>query len=205
MASASERVPGAAGAAVRAFLAILVPSAAELLETLRTDADLQSLPVRWLLPEGLHVTLAFLGESPSRQLATAWPGIAEAIAGGRPAPLALQRPEPFPDAQRPRLIVAPILDGRGLLQELQAALVDTLADNGYALEDRTFRPHVSLGRLRPPLLRGQPAAIAGALRNVEWPGATSFTAQSVCLMRSDLFPDGARYTVLAEAKLGRVR
>ncbi len=205
MASASERVPGAAGAAVRAFLAVLVPSAAEMLDALRADQDLQSLPVRWLLPEGLHLTLAFLGESPTRQLASAWPVIAEAVGGHRPATLTLQQPEPFPEAQRPRLIVAPIHDGRGLLQPLQSALTDTLAENGYPSEDRPFRPHVSLGRLRPPLLRGQAAAVAGALRKLSWAGAGPFTVQSVCLMRSDLFPDGARYTVLAEAALGRVQ
>jgi RNA 2',3'-cyclic 3'-phosphodiesterase len=176
-----------------------------MLEALRADLNLQTLPVRWLAPEGLHLTLAFLGEATSRELAAAWPALAQVAARHHPAPLALSQPEPFPDARQPRLVVAPVQDGRGALQAIQAGLVTALAEAGYDLEDRAFRPHVSLGRLRPPLLRGQPAAIAAALRAQQWPGGGAFTARSVCLMRSDLFPDGARYTVLAEAPLGPAR
>jgi 2'-5' RNA ligase len=176
-----------------------------LLEALRGDADLQMLPVRWQMPEGLHLTLAFLGESSSRQLATAWPTVARSVHQLRPATLTLLQPELFPNARVPTVIAAPIQDSRDLLQALQGVVLRALADGGYELEERTFRPHVSLGRLRPPLLRGQAAAIGAALRARQWASSGAFTAQSVCLMRSDLFPDGARYSVLAEATLGEPR
>jgi len=206
MAAASDRPTLAAGGAeVRAFLAVLVPSAATLLEALRGDADLQMLPVRWQMTEGLHLTMAFLGESSSRRLAAAWPSIARAMQRHRPAALALLQPELFPNVRLPTVVAAPVQDARGVLQAVQADALRALEDAGYNLDDRAFRPHVSLGRLRPPLLRGQAAAIGSALRVRQWCGTGAFTAQSVCLMRSDLFPDGARYSLIAEATLGEQR
>jgi 2'-5' RNA ligase len=188
-------------APIRAFLAIRVPYAAAMLEGLRSDPDLLTLPVRWQMPEGLHITLAFLGEAPSRQLAALWPEVARRAQQHVRLKLGLLQPELFPDARRPSVVAAPVNDGRGLLQAVQAEAVQALRDGGFDLEERTFRPHVSLGRLRPPLLRGQAAAIAAALRQRQWPDAGTFSVESVCLMRSDLFPDGARYSLLAEAPL----
>ena len=193
------------GGAVRAFLAVLVPSATVMLEVLRSDADLQALPVRWQTPEGLHLTLAFLGETPTRQLAAAWPAVARTVRERRPASVSLLQPETFPPGRQPTVIAAAVQDARGALEAIRADAVEALAAGGYEREVRPFHPHVSLGRLRPPLLRGQAAAIAGALRLQQWAGGGAFVAQSVCLMRSDLFPDGARYTVLAEAPLGAAR
>lgn len=187
---------------IRAFLAIRVPNAAGMLDALRSDADLLTLPVRWQMPEGLHLTLAFLGESPSRQLAGLWPGIVRLAQQHRALTLGLLQPELFPDARRPSVVAAAVNDSRGLLQAMQSDAVRALREGGFDLEDRTFRPHVSLGRLRPPLLRGQAAAIGAALREQQWPDAGTFAVQSICLMRSDLFPDGARYSVVADAPLG---
>jgi len=192
--------PGNNGS-IRAFLAVRVPHAAGMLEGLRSDPDLLTLPVRWQMPEGLHITLAFLGESPSRQLAALWPDVARRAQQHQSLKLGLLQPELFPDSRRPSVVAAPVNDGRGLLQAIQTEAVQGLRDGGFDLEERAFRPHVSLGRLRPPLLRGQAAAIAAALRQRQWPEAGTFAVESVCLMRSDLFPDGARYSVLAEASL----
>lgn len=204
MAVTEESAPAGltGGAIVRAFIAVPVPSAAPMVEALRSDNDLTTLPVRWLGLEGLHVTIAFLGDCSTRELAAAWPRVTRALAGRRPLTLTLGTPELFPDAQHPRLVVAPVSDSRNSLQSAQTGIVESLKEIGVALGDRAFRPHVSLGRLRPPLLRGQTAAIAGALRARSWSGVGAFDATSVCLMRSDLFPDGARYTILAEATLG---
>lgn len=207
MAAAVER-PGlelSGTGVVRAFLAVLVPSAVATLEALRGDADLQALPVRWQAPEGLHLTLAFLGETPHRQLAAAWPAVASVAREHRPIPLTLLQPELFPPGRHPIVIAAAVQDARGALQAVHTQVTEALREAGYALDERQYHPHVSLGRLRPPLLRGQAAAIAAALHARQWPGAGGFPAPAICLLRSDLFPDGARYTVLAEAALGAPR
>lgn len=207
MAALTEQPAPAAGnsGSIRAFLAVRVPSAAGMLEALRSDADLLTLPVRWHMPEGLHITLAFLGEAPSRQLAALWPDIDRLAQAHRTITLGLGQPELFPDVRRPSVVAAPVNDGRGLLQAMQAEAIRVLREGGFDLEERAFRPHVSLGRLRQPLLRGQAAAIGAALRQQRWPDGGTFAAHSVSLMRSDLFPDGARYSVLAEADLGERR
>lgn len=192
-------------ATVRAFVGIAAPPAAVMVEALRSDDELLTLPIRWQLPEGLHLTLAFLGETEGEVLLDAWPRVLDAAARCRPLPLQLHEPEAFPDSQHPRLVAAAVHGDRDDLAAFQRDVSAALAASGYEPETRAFRPHVSLGRLRPPLLRGQAAAISAALRARPWGGTDPFTARQVTLFRSDLFPDGARYTVLAEAPLGSGR
>jgi 2'-5' RNA ligase len=190
---------------VRAFIGILTPTAAPLLEALRADPDLTALPVRWLTTDGLHLTLAFLGEVPRQALLDSWPAIAAEAARHPPVSVQVGEPEPFSDPQRPRLVAAPLQGDLPLLQRLQAGLAAAVETAGYTLEERPFRAHVTLGRLRAPLLRGQAAALGVALRARQWGSGRWFTVREVALMRSELFPDGARYSVLAVAPLGEKR
>jgi 2'-5' RNA ligase len=67
------------------------------------------------------------------------------------------------------------------------------AFRNFPVEERAFRPHITLARRRPQAPPGQPAA---------WPPATPPRApdiplHSLTLFESRLSPSGARYTPLA--------
>jgi 2'-5' RNA ligase len=76
---------------------------------------------------------------------------------------------------------------------------EALAGLGFPHETRPFAPHVTLGRVREA--RGN-AALAAALAS----GATRefgrVEVQRLCLMRSELSPQGARHSELRALALG---
>ncbi len=183
---------------VRCFIALALPADVEAVlararETLMSEpwADL----VRWVPDENLHVTLHFLGELPVERLAGVAPLLRETAQDLSPPACSLDRVTAFPSPTRARVVVTELreTDPAHPLQHGVARLGDALAALGIPGERRRFRPHVTLGRVRRPPLRG--ARVELALTE------TRFTFRELVLLRSELRPDGARYTALETVRL----
>jgi 2'-5' RNA ligase len=159
-------------------------------------ADLALRPVR---PESLHITLAFLGWLPEREV----PHLAEIVAASAgPAPsIELGDPVPRPERGQARLFALPA-DSPGVVA-LQAGLRERLvAARLYEPEKRPFWPHVTVARVRREE-RGSKRPV----RVSKLPGAVpqALLQPAVCrrltLYRSQLQPQGAQYTPLAQVEL----
>lgn len=126
-------------------MAVDVP--AEVRESLAAwarEATTQGGAVRVLSPSLLHLTLAFLGERPSREIDL----IADLALGcAQPAAsLSLAGPVWLPP-RRPRALAVEIADPTGALHDLQRSVVQALvAGAGHELEGRRFRPHLTVAR-----------------------------------------------------------
>jgi 2'-5' RNA ligase len=125
-----------------------VPLPPELREALGRWQQAQPVE-RWSRPEGLHLTLAFLGERP----AAALPGLAAraAAVAGRHGPFEVRTAGlgGFPGDGRARILwlgLAPAPD----LGRLATDLRETLATAGEAMDPKPFRPHLTLARFRRP-------------------------------------------------------
>jgi 2'-5' RNA ligase len=161
--------------------------------------DLADPALRPVAPESLHVTLAFLGWQPEREIRR----LAEIVAASAgPAPrLRLADPVPRPQRGRPRLFALPA-DSAGTV-ELQAGLQKRLVEARlYQPEKRPFWPHVTVARVRreergskrPALVSRPPGELPkGLLR--------PFGGVRMTLYRSVLQPQGAQYTPLAQVEL----
>ena len=151
--------------------------------------------LRPVAEEALHVTLAFLGYRPEKEIAA----IAEAVAG---AVGAAERPRlvaagvvPLPP-RRPRLFALDLDDPEGTCGVLQQSVSDALeAGRFYKPEKRPFWPHVTLARVKRDR-RADPLP-------PDAPPLAPFRAAQVTLYRSILRPQGARYEPLAAVALGR--
>lgn len=142
-------------------------------------------PVR---EEALHVTLAFLGYRPEKEI----PAIAAALAPVRgPLPTLAPGEVVSLPSRRPRLFALDLEDPDGVASALQQAVSDMLeAGRFYKPEKRPFWPHVTLARVK----RDRRAEPLSAVR----PPVAAFSAARVTLYRSVLRPQGAEYQALAK-------
>jgi 2'-5' RNA ligase len=155
--------------------------------------------LRPVAPESLHVTLAFLGYRPEKEVDRIAAVVAEC---GGPAPwLELRDPERLPPRGRPRIYALPALSPGA--ESLQAGLALALAKAGfYEPEKRPFWPHVTVARVRPESRGSRRPAVVS-----EPPGKLTerLTEARICrrmtLYRSVLQPMGARYVPLAQVQL----
>ncbi len=135
----------------RIFAAI--PLAAEaraaveaLVGRVRASADPGEREVRWVRLDGLHVTLRFIGPTLDPRIPAALEAVAAAAAAAAPFEVALAGAGAFPDPYRPRALWLGIGAGVDELSALTQAIDRGLGERGWPVEDRPFRPHLTLAR-----------------------------------------------------------
>ena len=149
--------------------------------------------VGWIRAENLHMTLKFLGHIPPETLARVEAGLAEVVADQPPFTLAFAGLGAFPSVERPRVIWAGVTKGAEMLVALQARVEDALAQKEIAREERPFHAHLTLARVKEPR-HARP--LFSALKAQEKVSFGHQEVSAIHLMRSDLHPQGARYTIL---------
>ncbi|MGH7645253.1 MAG: RNA 2',3'-cyclic phosphodiesterase [Gemmatimonadales bacterium] len=193
---------------MRLFVALNLPEAVrQALWAAAAPARDLDLPLRWVRPDGIHLTLKFLGETADQrapELRSALARVAGdsggASAPARPLAVALGGFGAFPDVERPRVVWAGVA-GDPALELLQHGLEREFAPLGFPTEARAFRPHVTLARAtrdaRPAdFARAGLDAVLGTLEFAE-----TVVIETLDLMRSELGRDGAVYHVLHRERI----
>ena len=199
---------------VRAFIAIELPP--EILDPLarlqaRVRRDVPPGLVRWARPEGIHLTLKFLGDVEQSRLPEIEAALREACAPHAPFALRIGDLGCFPHPKRPRVVWVGVQDTSsaqdhdvGPLARLHAAVERAIAPLGYPTDRRGFHPHLTLGRVKN--------ARPSARKTAEWAALGEYVTHAkvrvgqmqvdaVHLMRSELLPSGAVYSALAVCPL----
>jgi RNA 2',3'-cyclic 3'-phosphodiesterase len=148
---------------------------------------------RWAPIANQHVTLKFLGATPSDRLPAVEDVITSVARSHAPREVTLEGIGAFPREHRARVIWAGIDDPAGLLGSLAAGLAAGFEPLGYRTEKRAFTPHLTLARLRVPK-----TVDLGTLE-VDLP---PFVVDHLRLYRSRLHPKGATYEVIRRFELG---
>ncbi len=146
--------------------------------------------VRWVRPEGVHLTLRFLGATSEAQVERLSPALAAAALGCPAGEAAVGGLGVFPERGSPRVLWL----GFALpppFATLQSACERAAVAAGFPREDRSFRAHLTLGRWRDRARRPElPPADLGTTR-----------LETLVLFRSELGPGGSVYTALARFPL----
>jgi RNA 2',3'-cyclic 3'-phosphodiesterase len=186
---------------MRLFLALNLP------EDVRQAVHDAAAPLReaapgevgWTAAEKLHLTLKVLGEQPEEMPGRLAAALDPVAGRHRAADLELRGVGAFPTMRRPRVVWAGIRPEPRL--ELLHHDVEVACEGlGLEVEGRPFRPHLTLGRVRPGAAADLPKRLAAAARLVQL-RATARVA-SVDVMRSELATGGSRYAVLHRIPLG---
>lgn len=161
--------------------------------------------LRRVAPELMHVTLAFVGRVPDSSLDDVVAAAGEAVAGAPAFTLELGALGQFPERGRPHVVWLGFADSAPLVDLAERAR-RTLETHAVAFDDKPFRPHLTLARVRDDADRVAERDLSIALRAAV-PPRGSFVVDAIRVVESVLSPKGPRYTDRATLSLevGRTR
>lgn len=184
---------------MRLFVAAELPDPLRLrLAAVQGGMQAVPLPVRWVRPDGIHLTLKFLGETGEDRLAEIAEALAEAGRDLAPFRLSACGAAPFPARGTPRLVWVEIEGDLQAVQRLATAIDRAVAPLGYPPEGREFKAHLTLGRVRGAA-RGDWRA---ALMKTGGQARGEFEVREYVLFQSRLSPGGSIYTPMERFTLG---
>jgi 2'-5' RNA ligase len=177
---------------VRAFVAFSIPAALQArIKGLMGDIRPHVPDLRWVRPEGIHLTLRFLGPTRSEQIQALGPALGRCAATCPRSEARVAGLGVFPARGSPRVLWLGVSLPERVLA-LQMACEEAAVAAGFPRETRPFRSHLTLGRWR------------ARARTPDLP-PTDFgplPLETLVLYRSELLREGARYTPLASYDLG---
>jgi 2'-5' RNA ligase len=155
--------------------------------------------IKWVRPDQIHVTLAFMGRIEDLRVDPIVDAMGRNVPG-KPFELAFGGLGTFPSRGAPSVVWLGVVRGRRELVDVQGVVAERLRRLGVPLEDRSFHPHLTLGRWRDaPHAAGR--MVSAAVREGE---AARVTVEAVTLFQSRLSPAGATHLPLCRARLGEV-
>ncbi len=146
-------------------------------------------PIRWVDTAGMHVTLEFLGDVDAAREAEIVAGLEAACGDATAFDLSIGGFGAFPNAERPRVVWVRCERARALA-ELQHDIEIEMHRLGFPLDGRTFRPHLTIGRVRRGA--GRCVGLGDCLRDLHL--TESVVVHAVDLMESTLARSGACYS-----------
>jgi len=182
---------------IRAFLAFNIPE--EIKKNLNqfiTPFQSQQKGVRWIRLQNYHVTLKFFDSiDETTMLEPLSKIIEEQLAAFKPVELTCEGLGCFPIWARPKVIWADLKGERASLIHLQKNLEESFSKLGFPREERAFKVHLTLARIRSlPKERGW-------LKSLEaLPPQTfgKFIVDRLTFYKSVLTKEGPVYTSLKE-------
>ncbi len=177
---------------MRIFIAALIPSEIKVairdyVESIKPQWE----GVRWESSEKFHVTLNFLGEVDESKLSDVERILSLIGEGVSPFEMEINGFGGFPSLRKPRVLFVDLSDNNEL-SRFQLGLEERLEAIGFARENRRFKSHVTVGRIK------RYSSLRGAISS---PEPLSFKISEIAIMRSVLHKKGSEYTCLWMLKL----
>ena len=190
---------------IRSFIAIELPDKLKL-ELTRLQATLRQGSekwVKWVDPQGIHLTLKFLGNIGVDKISRITKALEAATQGIPPFHLEVSNLGAFPNLRQVQVVWVGVGGEIDRLRELQQRLDSHLVPLGFSAEKREFTAHLTLARLRnhaPPEERQRLGQRIAATR---FENAHTVEVKSINLMKSQLTREGAIYSKISSVGLNK--
>lgn len=174
----------------------------ELPESLRARIKQHSQRVReavpeaaasWSRPENIHLTVKFFGNVDQERVPAISARAAEVVKEFSPLKIDVGKTGVFPRPSRPQVLWIGIEDASGALVNLQKQLEHEFVREGFPKEERVFRPHLTIARIRKPHNSDR---LAQAHLGMEF-SSVAIELSELVLFRSELSSKGSKYTPLS--------
>jgi len=179
---------------IRSFISIEIP------QPIKEQMVLVPTPLKsvrgkfsWASTNNLHITLKFLGDCTRGRLEAISKRLSEIAARHAPFNLSFDGIGVFPGHSAPRIVWLGIKDGREQLVNLAKDVAESMEQIGFKKESRPFRPHITLARVKHLSSRNE---LRAAIEKMPKVHIDPMRARHIFLMRSQLNPKGAIYTVI---------
>jgi len=148
--------------------------------------------VRWVKPEGIHLTLKFLGDVEEANIASIAERLKAIAQDFAPFKIKLAGSGAFPNFKRPRIYWIGVEESTGALEKLHDLIDSELEKEGFERERRKFSPHLTLGRIK---FIQEVEKISTELQRTNFEDE-EFLSREIVIMKSELQPGGAVYAPL---------
>lgn len=152
----------------------------------------------WTRPEGVHLTLKFMGEVSESKIPEIINGLRRAAEGIGSFRLEVGGVGTFPSPKNARVVWVGISGDVEKLSRLQSSVEETISGIGFERDKRAFTPHLTLGRIK--YIRSRDTWLK-ALDEVKDSSVSGFDVSAISLMKSELKPSGAVYTEIGRVEL----
>ena len=183
---------------IRAFIAVEIPS--EVLDRIAATIEILRARLRgihWVTSDNVHLTLKFLGDIDQSQIEPIGAALADALGPFPRCIISAKGLGVFPSLRQPRVLWVGLAGNS--LNSLAATVQSALTPFGFAPEVRPFRPHLTIGRVRPTKRIDRSLGLELERWTNHDFGASA--VDKVILFRSELRPTGAIYTRLTAVAL----
>lgn len=189
---------------IRSFIALelseeIYRNLGKLIESLKKGVQFTPSRPSWVKPESIHLTLKFLGNIDENMVAPISEVVKTAAEETSAFTIRIRDLGVFPDERRPRVLWCGMTKGEMQTTTLQKKIDRSLLSLGFEKEKRPFHPHLTLARIKS--LKGTAALMNIIKANQQNSFVGECQIDRLILFRSELHPDGARYTKLFEAPL----
>lgn len=187
---------------IRSFIAIELPEEIrQALSKIQSGLKKRDYPVKWVDPNGIHLTLKFLGDVAADKIDLVTTAIEVAASGILPFRLEVNELGVFPSPKRVQVIWVGLSGGLEPLAQLQKNIESEVSPLGFPTEARPFTPHLTLGRVRDYASPEERQSLGQLIAGTRLEAAYGFNVAVVNLMRSQLTREGAIYSCLKSIPL----
>ncbi len=184
---------------IRTFIAIeLPPDIKEAMAGVQAELGKSGADVVWVRPDGVHLTLKFLGDVEEEAVKKLGDALDGALKGEASFTLRAKGVGAFPAPRAPRVVWLGVEGDAARLSALAETVERVCAGLEFPSESRPFKAHLTLGRVRSPKGRDALVKMLGGFRDAD---LGEFEADAVSVMKSELKPAGAVYTEMRRIKL----
>ncbi|MBN2297831.1 MAG: RNA 2',3'-cyclic phosphodiesterase [Deltaproteobacteria bacterium] len=148
--------------------------------------------VKWVRAENIHLTIKFLGDIAEDLVKPISIELDRTVEQYKEVDLRVSGLGVFPGMRRPRVVWAGLEGDTQDLVNMALSVDEMCAGFGIRRDKRPFSPHITLGRLKIPSMVDLDIHLK----------EKGYRAKEVVFYRSELLPQGARYTILHTSNLG---
>ena len=181
---------------MRSFVAIaLEKGIKDSLSALIRKLDTGDKNIRWVKPQGMHLTLKFLGDVSEDKIEEVKSLLAKIVKDHSSFQLTFKGTGTFPPQSRIPRVAWIGIERNETLQIIHARLEKEFHKISFPKEKRSYHPHLTLGRIKGPQ---NLETVIKTLNQYKEKEFGEMTVKRITLFKSTLKPTGAEYTVLSE-------